>query len=667
VTLQAVDSSVLSASGNIFTAPRNRVYFGLIGAPKRVTTEAKPNVVRFGVYEFARHRQELRKAGIRIRLEGQPLAILQMLLERPGELVTREELQKNLWPADTFVDFEHSLNAAVKRLRAALNDSADQPRYVETLARRGYRFIAILSAADAETGVAASIVAPTPAMAQTPSIVRDRRVWLIAIAVFVLAVGGWGWRQSRHRLATPAVPAIRSLAVLPFANLSGDPSQEYIADGMTEAFIGRLSRIRDLRVISRTSIMRFKNTQLAVPEIAKALRVDAIVEGSVIREGNRIRVQAQLIRAATDEHTWSEAYDREFRDVLTLQSDVAQTLAQQIQMQLTPEQQARLRSSPSVNPDAYEAYLKGRFYEDSGTRSALKQAQGYYGDAVRKDPTFALAYAGLGDCYLDQGAYRLVPPQDAYRQGSVAIQKALQLDQSLGEAHGSLGYLEWRYGWNWQQAERELRYAVELNPNSMESHETLVWYFSWSGRRAEALAEVEKMRQLDPAYPFIPLQQSGIYYHQRDYKSLVEAGETSVAAYPNIWQSHYFLAVGYEGLGRRAQAIPEYQRAFELSEDDTDPMAGVAHASAVAGKRIEAEKILRELQTQSKTRYVSPYMIAVIYAGLGNKNEAFEFLEKAYKEKSPDLAYFLKADLRIDALRSDPRFQHLLHRMNFPK
>ena len=436
---------------------------------------------------------------------------------------------------------------------------------------------------------------------------------------------------------------------------------------MTEAFIGRLSRIRDLRVISRTSVMRFKNSQLAVPEIAKALRVDAIVEGSVIREGSRIRVQAQLIRAATDEHTWSEAYDREFRDVLTLQSDVAQTLAQQIQMQLTPEQQARLRSSPSVNPDAYEAYLKGRFYEDSGTRSALKQAQGYYEDAVRKDPTFALAYAGLGDCYLDQGAYRLVPPKVAYQQGSVAIQKALQLDQSLGEAHGSLGYLDWRYGWNWQQAERELRYAVELNPNSMESHETLVWYFSWSGRRAEALAEVEKMRQLDPAYPFILLQQSGIYYHQRDYKSLVEAGETSVAANPNIWQSHYFLAVGYEGSGRRAQAIPEYQRAFELSEDDTDPIAGVAHASAVAGKRIEAERILRELQTQSKTRYVSPYMIAVIYAGLGNKNEAFEFLEKAYKEKSPDLAYFLKADLRIDALRSDPRFQHLLHRMNFPK
>jgi TolB-like protein/DNA-binding winged helix-turn-helix (wHTH) protein/Flp pilus assembly protein TadD len=633
-----------------------------------VTTQAKANVVRFGVYEFAPDTQELRKSGIRIRLEGQPLAILQMLLGRPGELVTREELQKKLWPTDTFVDFEHSLNAAVKRLRAALNDSADQPRCVETLARRGYRFIALLNAADAETGVVASVVAPTPAVAQSPSIVRGRRVWLIAIGVLTLTVGGWSWRQWRHRLSAPAVPVIRSLAVLPLTNLSGDPSQEYVADGMTEALIGRLSKIRDLRVISRTSVMRFKNSQLAVPEIAKALRVDAIVEGSVIRERNRIRVHAQLIRAATDEHFWSEAYDREFRDVLTLQSEVAQTVAWQIQLQLTPEQQAQLRSTPPVNPDAYEAYLKGRFYEGStGTRAALGQAQGYYEEAIRKDPTFALAYVGLADCYLDLGAYRLVPPEDAYRQGSAAIHKALQLDQALAEAHGSLGYLDWRYEWNWAEAERELRYAVELNPSSMESHETLVWYLSWSGRRSEALAEVEKMRQLDPAYPFISLQQAGVYYHQRDYTSLVEAGQKSVTAYPNSWQSHYFLAVGYEGSGRPAQAIPEYRRGVELSEADTDPMAGVAHASALAGKRIEAEKILRELQTQSKTQYVSPYMIAVIYADLGNKNKAFEFLEKAYKEKSPDLAYFLKADLRIDPLRSDLRFQDLLHRMNFPK
>jgi tetratricopeptide (TPR) repeat protein len=357
-------------------------------------------------------------------------------------------------------------------------------------------------------------------------------------------------------------------------------------------------------------------------------------------------------------------------DVLRLQSDVAQAVAQQIQIRLTPEQKARLRSAPAVNPEAYEAYLKGRFYgaeATGGTRLALKQAQGYYEDAIRKDPAFALAYAGLADCYIDQGAYRLVPPQDAYRQASAAVQKALQIDQALGEAHEALGNLDFQFVWDWQAAEKKIRYAVELNPNSMESHAALVWYLAWSSRRAEALDEVEKMARIDPAYPFLPAQTTGVYYHQRDYKSLVEVGEKSVAAYPNGWLTHYFLAVGYEGSGRTAQAIPEYQRAVELSEENTDAMAGLADAYVASGKRNEAKKILRELQTRSKTDYVSPYMIGVIYASLGNKNKAFDFLESSYKEKSPDMVYFLKADLRLDSLRSYPRFQDLLGRMNFPQ
>jgi len=324
-----------------------------------VTTGANPNVVRIGVYEFARDRQELRKAGIRIRLEGQPLAILQMLLERAGELVTREELQKKLWQGDTFVDFEHSLNAAVKRLRAALNDSADQPRYVETLARRGYRFIAPLNAADGETSVVPSIVRPTPAARQTRSIFGARSVWLLTIAVFALAVGGWGWRQWRHRLSAPALPVIHSLAVLPLANLSGDASQEYIADGITEELIGRLSHIHGLRVISRTSAMHFKNTQLSVPDLAKTLGVDAIVEGSVTREGSHIRVHAQLIRGLTDEHIWAEEYLREYRSLLGLQDEVARSIAARIERSLTPQGPASLAPASAVGPEAYEDYLKG--------------------------------------------------------------------------------------------------------------------------------------------------------------------------------------------------------------------------------------------------------------------------------------------------------------------
>jgi len=491
---------------------------------------------------------------------------------------------------------------------------------------------------------------------------------ILSIAVVLFAVDGGGLRSKVLSRST-AQSQIRSLAVLPLANLSGDPQQEYFADGMTEVLTDDLSKIGTLRVVSRTSAMRYKVTKKPLQEIGRELNVDGVIEGSVLRSGNRVRITSELIDARTDWHLWGQTYERDLGDVLKLQSEVAQAVAERVHARLTPQEQSRVRSTSVVNPDAYEAYLKGRFYgaEVTGTRAALKRAQGYYEDAVRKDPTFALAYAGLSDCYLAQGAFRLVPPQEAYRQASAAIQKALQLDQALGEAHHSLGYLDWQFGWDWQAAEKELRYAVELNPNSMEGHEGLVWYLAWSARRAEALAEVEKMRRVDPAYPFTSQQESGIYYHERDYKSLVEAGEKSVAAYPNGWPGHYLLAVGYGGAGRLAQAILEYQRAVELSEADTDTIAGLAHAYTVAGKRTEAEKILRELQTRSKTDYVSPYMIGAIYAALGNKDKAFELLGKAYKEKSPDVAYFLKADLRLDSLRSDPRFQDLMHRMNFPR
>jgi TolB-like protein/DNA-binding winged helix-turn-helix (wHTH) protein len=312
-----------------------------------VASPAKPFVIAFGPYEFSPHSGELRKEGMRVHLEGQPRAILRVLLDRPGELVTRGELRKKLWPEDTFVDFEHSLNAAVKRLRAALNDSADQPHYIETLARRGYRFVAPVGGFVAQREREKAVLVPDESQARA----RFRGpLLLLAAAVCVIGIAVWGWRQLRNRQATPTVPAVRSLAVLPFGNLSGDPSQEYFADGMTEALIGRLSMIHDLRVISRTSVMRFKDTRQPVPEIAKTLGVDAIVEGSVIREGSRVRVNAQLIRGSTDEHLWAIEYQREYRSILALQDEVAQTIARQIKITMTPQEragwQARVRSTP---------------------------------------------------------------------------------------------------------------------------------------------------------------------------------------------------------------------------------------------------------------------------------------------------------------------------------
>lgn len=612
----------------------------------------------FGLFEVDLTSGELRKNGVKIKLQEQPFRVLVTLLQHAGKVVTREELHRELWATDTFVDFEHGLNAAVKRLRDALDDSAENPRFIETLPRYGYRFIA------ATMPNAIQSKQPQSRLRRWSALLVGAALLVISTVLFVLDAGGL---RSALLSRSTAPPQIHSLAVLPLTNLSGDPEQEYFSDGMTEVLTDDLSKIGALRVVSRTSAMRYKATKKPLADIARELNVDGVIEGSVQRSGNRVRITAELIDARTDQHLWGQSYERDLGDVLLLQSAVAQAIAERIHARLTPEEESRVRSISVVNPDAYEAYLKAGFYGATGTGADLKRAQGYYEDSVRKDPRFALGYAGLADCFLDQGAFRLMAPQDAYWRASGAIQKALQLDQALSEAHGSLGYLNWQFGWDWQAAEKELRYAVELNSNSIRGHESLVWFLAWSGRREEALAEVGKLKQLDPAYPFIPLQESGVYYHLRDYKSLVEAGEKSVAGYPNGWQSHYFLAVGYEASGRPAQAIPEYQRAVELSEADTDTIAGLAHAYTVAGKRTEAAKILLELQTRSKTDYVSPYMIGVIYAGLGNKDRAFEFLEKAYQEKSPDMAYFLKADLRLDPLRSDPRFQDLLRRMNFPQ
>jgi serine/threonine protein kinase/Tfp pilus assembly protein PilF len=490
----------------------------------------------------------------------------------------------------------------------------------------------------------------------------------IVLAVVVGAVALTNFGGLRQRLfGRPNPGAIRSLAVLPLENLSHDPEQEYFADGMTDTLITNLSKINTLRVISRTTAMHYKRTNKTLPEIAKELNVDGIVEGSVMRSGARVRITTQLIEARTDRHVWADTYDRDLEDVLRLQSEVAQAVAQQVRIQLTPEQQARFRSAPTVNPKAYEAYLKGRFTRGAGTQAAIKQAQSYFEEAVREDPRFALAYVGLADCYGDLGTYRWIPPQDAYRHASEAVHKALELDGTLPEAHATLGYLNWQYGWDWQAAEKELRYAVDLNPNYIDGHAALLWYLAWSGRRNEALAEVDKIRRLDPVLPSISLQESGVYYQLRDYKSLVEAAQKYIAARSGSWISHYFLAVGYQGSGQLEQAVPEYQRAVELSQRDSDTTAGLAHAYAAIGKRAEAENILSELQQQSKVTYVSPYMIAVIYSGLGQNDKALQFLEKSYQERSPDIAYFLKADLRLDTLRPDPRFQDLLRRVNFPQ
>jgi len=408
---------------------------------------------------------------------------------------------------------------------------------------------------------------------------------------------------------------------------------------MTEELTADLSKISALRVISRTSAMHYKGTNKTLPEIARELNVDGVVEGSVMRSGNRVRITAELIHAQTDQHLWAETYERDLDDVLRLQSDLAQTIAQQVRVQLTPQQQARLGSAPRVDPVAYDEFLEGRSYLHRGSvaQEGLRKAQGFFEQAIKTDPSFALAYVGLADSYLYLGSQRWVPPQEAYAHAKEALRKALELDDTLGEAHSSLGWLSWRCEWNWPTAEREFKYALEQNPNYVDGQEQLAWYLAWSGRRVEALAELASMAKVDLPSSNRTAAGSAIYYHLRDYKTLVEASRGFVTRNPDKWDGHYFLAVGYDGLGQELDAVSEYQKAVELSHGDTDTIAGLAHAYAAMGRRAEAEKILSDLLRQSKRNYVSPYMIATIYAGLGDKNKAFEFLEKGFQEKSPDI------------------------------
>jgi TolB-like protein/DNA-binding winged helix-turn-helix (wHTH) protein/Tfp pilus assembly protein PilF len=626
-------------------------------------------VLRFDVYELDLRAGELRKRGVKLRLQGQPLQLLAILLQSAGNLVTREELSSQLWPADTFVDFDHSLHNAVGRIREVLGDSAEIPRYIETLPRRGYRFIApveevqvprISEANGNKTREAVAVAPPTARQSKT-------RAALALTLLILAATGSAFWLVRAVSRPTNAASPLRSIAVLPLDNLSGDPSQEYFADGMTEQLITDLAKVNALRVISRTSVMRYKGTKKGLPEIAKELNVEAIVEGSVIRSGQRVRITAQLLHAPTDKHLWAESYERDLGDVLKLQSEVAQAIAQQVRARLTPQQQARFRSAGSVNPDAYDAYLKGRLYfvNEFTKPDSLKKAQRYFEESTQKDPNFALAYAGLADTYVYLAFAGALQRDQAYRSAKEELARALELDDSIGEAHDTLGVLSWQFDWDWDAAEREFNRAIALAPSYSCAHEDRATFLASVGRRSEALAEIAKIDQLD--YGFSEAHtETATYYKLQDYSNLIESSRRGLLLDPKDAFHHYSLGLGYEGAGKLQEAISEYQQAMQLSDGSLGPAIALAHAYSAAGKKAEAEKLLRDLERKAKRTSASPYTMATIYAGLGENDKAFDLLEKAYSEKSLGFALPLQSDLLLDRLRPDPRFQILLRRIGLP-
>ena len=629
------------------------------------SSEVGARPIRFDNFELDVRAGELRKHGVRLRLQGQPLQVLAALLKRAGDLVTREELRAQIWTTDTFVDFDHSLHNAIARLREVLGDSAEKPRYIETLPRRGYRFIAPVDASD--------LPVLSSAAGSAPPADRPGHLWLtrshalqisMVFAVLATSIVFWLARSGGAPSSADAAPRLNSIAVLPLDNLSGDPSQEFFADGMTDQLITDLAKVGSLRVISRTSVMPYKGTRKSLPEIARELKVDAVVEGSVVRSGQRVRVTAQLIHAPTDQHLWAESYDRDLGDILKLQGEVANAIAGQVRAQLNPAQQALLRRAATVDPAAYDAYLKGRLYfvNEFSKPDSLKKAQHLFEEAIQKDQNFALAYAGLADTYVYLAFSGALQKATAYQSAKQALAKALQLDDTIGEAYDTLGVLDSQFDWDREAAERAFNRAIALAPSYSCAHEDRAIFLAKVGRRSEALAEIAKIDQLDFGFSSAS-SESVTYYALRDYPRLIEASKRGLLLDYKDARQHYYLAAGYEGTGELQKAIFEYQQAVQLSNGSPSLTVGLAHAYSATGRKAEAEKILRNLEHKALRTSISPYTMATIYAGLGETDKAFEQLEKAYAEKALDFAVPLQSDLLLDGLRFDPRFQSMVRRI----
>jgi TolB-like protein len=567
------------------------------------------------LYEFGPFRLDaggrlLFRKGQRLALSPKAVELLIVLVEAEANTVGKEELLDRVW-ADIAVE-EGSLTSHISLLRKTLGE-----QYIETIPKRGYRFVGT-----------------------------------------VKPVAEASARQ----------PYIRSLAVLPLENLAPDPDADYFADSMTEALITGLAKIASLRVVSRTSIMRYKNTQKSLPEIGKELNVDALVEGSVQREGNRVRISARLVRAATDQHMWADAYDRELRDVLILQNEVARTIAQQVQAKLTPEEHARLSTAREVDPGAYELAIKGRYLWVKRTEESINRALAFFQQAVERDPGYAAAYSGLADCYsslgfsFDVGSQR---PAEVQPKAKAAAMKALELDDSLADAYTSLAYVKLNFDWDWPGAEVEFKRSLQLNPGYANGHHWHAHLLLSSGRRSEALAESKRALELDVLSPIMNVHLGWHYLYARQYDRALEQLTKTLELDPDYGLAHWYRGLAYQQKGMYTEALRELGKARNLLKHSPIVEADIGHLHAVSGNRTEAESVMARLKKESARRYVNPYAVALIYVGLGLNDQGFEWLDTAYRERS-DMLVYLRVDPRLDSIRSDSRLAVLAGRVGVP-
>jgi TolB-like protein/DNA-binding winged helix-turn-helix (wHTH) protein/Flp pilus assembly protein TadD len=626
--------------------------------------------LRFGVFELDVRTGELTKRGYRLRLQEQPFQLLAILLEKPGELVTREELRSRLWP-DTIIDFDHGLNKAIGKIREALGDSAENPRFIETVARRGYRFIADVPAVrEGQPEALNDEFAPRGgsglldlADAGTSSRQPTRAWRFFGLGLALLLAVALSWSLYPRSQSSPT---IRSLAVLPLENISGDSSQDYFAEGITDELITRLAQISALRVISRTSVMTYKSVQKPLPEIAHELNVDAVVEGSVSRSGERVRITAQLIQATTDTHMWAQSYDEDLQDTLVLQSKVARDIAEQIRVTLNRQEQAALLKSKTVNRQAYDAYLKGRYFWNKRTSDGLMKSIEYFGRAIEIDPTYAEAYSGLADSYALSGdwEYGILPPRDAFARAKAAATKALELDDSLAEAHTSLAFALDLYGWDWEAAEKQYRLAIKLNTGYATAHHWYAWHLMVMGQKSAGIIELRKAESVDPLSLIISADLADALCINHQYDEAVEQSEKTLKMDANFAIGHYELGQALAQKQMYDQAIVEFQRAIELSGHSAAFDSNLAFVYAVSGRKEEAIKIVKDLEARQDENPSADASVALIYVGLGDRDKAMNWLNKAYEARfNPSIL------LRpvFDPLRSDARFQDLMRRIGLPR
>ena len=565
--------------------------------------------VRFAAFVVDLQAGEVRRHGVKVRLQEQPFQILSVLLERPGEVVTREELRKRLWSHDTFVDFEHSLATAVKKLRRALGDSAARPRFIETLPRRGYRFMAVL--------------------------------------------------EAKPRGGKPIV------AVLPFENLSGDAGQEYLSEGMTEEMIARLGRLQPQRlgVIARASAIRYKNTDKDIDQIGRELGAEYVLKGSVRFAGGRVHVAAEFIQVKDRTHLWADHFEGDRSNVPAFHGAIARQVARSLQIGAPPVRRASAVGASTANPEAHGAFLRGRYCLNKGTAEGVKNAIAYLEEATSTDPAYAVAYAGLAVALDLADHFRVCPGRQAFPRAKAAAMRALELNDSLPEAHNALAFATHSYDWDWTRAEQAYQRAIALNPNFSTARHWHGFYLGMLGHVEGAIAEMRRAQELDPLSIIIRTHLGLMLYRDRRYDEAIEQLKQTLEMEPFFAAAHYFLALAYEQKGMCEQTIEHLQTALRVSPGSPDKLGALGHAYAVFKRKEDARKALKELCRLAERRFVSAYDYAIICAGLREGGQAFKWLERAHEERSFSLLMSLKAEPRLDWLRSDSRFEGLVRRV----